>query len=75
MVEIDEEPIAEEEGGWLNLPEELPEEAVASLKQLARCDRHRCSVLGAAGRAAPLAAEASAAALLLRRSLPCLDEP
>ena len=51
MVEIDEEPIAEEEAGWLNLPEELPEEAVASLKQLARCDRHRCSVLGAAGRA------------------------
>ena len=48
MVEIDEEPIAEEEAGWLNLPEELPEEAVASLKQLARCDRHRCSVLGAA---------------------------
>ena len=52
MVEIDEEPIAEEEAGWLNLPEELPEEAVNSLKQLARCDRHRCSVaqlLGAAG--------------------------
>ena len=37
MVEIDEEPIAEEAGGWMNLPEELPEEAVKSLKQLARC--------------------------------------
>ena len=36
-VEIDEEPIAEEAGGWMNLPEELPEEAVKSLKQLARC--------------------------------------
>ena len=37
MVEIDEEPIAEGAGGWMNLPEELPEEAVKSLKQLARC--------------------------------------
>ena len=77
MVEIDEEPIAEEAGGWMNLPEELPEEAVKSLKQLARC------AFGIAappsplllGRAAPLAAEASAAALLLRRSFPCLGEP
>ena len=76
MVEIDEEPIAEEAGGWMNLPEELPEEAVKSLKQLARC------AFGIAappsplllGRA-PLAAEASAAALLLRRSFPCLGEP
>ena len=48
MVEIDEEPIAEEEAGWLNLPEELPEEAVNSLKQLARCDWDCCSACAAA---------------------------
>ncbi len=30
------------------MPEELPEEAVASLKQLTRWDRHRCSATSAA---------------------------